>query len=194
MTALPCATVRARSRFLSNLPIGIPSSTVMAAAAATAASAAAIVVDRSRGKKKEEERGRGERKKQRAVSQRNSFQRNDPSSNMGGERGRREPEGTRKREERKRERERTRGAIQSPDQKGAPWWSLLGRPRAVDFPFVCSKAPRIYVTDTLAPPFAMRMHNGSNSAARVTNSMTDSRHRRRDEPLISRRGSYGILG
>lgn len=98
MTALPCATVRARFRFLSNLPIGIPSSTVMAAAAAAAASAAAIVVDRSRGKKKEEERGRGERKKQRAVSQRNSFQRNDPSSNMGGERGRRGPEGTRKRE------------------------------------------------------------------------------------------------
>lgn len=64
----------------SNLPIGISSSTVMAAAAA------ATAADRSRRgeeKKGEEERGRAERKKQRAVSQQNSFQRNDPSSNTG---------------------------------------------------------------------------------------------------------------
>lgn len=126
MTALPCATVRARSRFLSNLPIGIPSSTVMAAAAAAAASAAAIVVDRSRGKKKEEERGRGERKKQRAVSQRNSFQRNDPSSNMGGERGRRGPEGREKKRGKKKEREREQEERSSRPTKrehlGGPYW------------------------------------------------------------------------
>lgn len=92
-------------------------------------------------------------------------------------------------DQREREKGSERGSERSdPTERehlGGPYW--IGQGPWI-FPFVCSKAPRIYVTDTCSTSRGnsrrewLQLRDSSNA----TNSMTDPRHRRRDERLGSR--------